>query len=280
MFSIFKRRAQTDIKTAKNNSAKTVHFDDNIAKKILEAVRIEFGLDYSKQEYITMRKIERFAIKNEIYDFNSLHDVINSSPTMKEKLINMLTVGETYFYRELGHFEILNDLVDSKNIKNILCAPSSTGEEVYSILLYLQEKRREVNFRIIGIDVNSDAIEKAKDACYSRRSVSYIPKDILEKNFVLKNSNYCLNQSLRRYANFYRQNVFDKSINQLGKFDVIFCRNMLIYFNEKQKIELLQILKSLLNSEGILFLGHADISFVPIGFKKIIHGSSNYLQKT
>ena len=254
-------------------------FDDRVAKEILKNIRDEFGLDYSKQEQITMRKIERFARKNEMMNFETLQKVLKESSKMKEKLVNMLTVGETYFYRETGHFKILADLMQTKSMKKILCAPSSSGEEAYSIVMYLLENQKEsLPVSVVGIDVNSDSIASAKEAIYSERSTSLLPQNMRQNYFSKVNKQYKLNENVKQYTTFLRQNIFDDSLFNLGKFDAIFCRNMLIYFDDKEKKEVLKRLHKMLNPDGALFLGHADIAFTPEGFEKVLVNGGHYFR--
>ena len=180
----------------------------------------------------------------------------------------MLTVGETYFYRESGHFEILSQELQKRTISSILCAPSSSGEEIYSILLYILHKHKKIPFKVVGIDINSDALESAQRGCYSKRSISKLPQELLENYFQKSEERYCISSELKSFATFQYQNVFDESFERIGKFDVIFCRNMLIYFNDDEKRLLLKKFRTLLQPDGILFLGHADISFMPEGYTK------------
>jgi len=277
MFSWLKKKKTVE-NQMQNNMSREQNFDDSDAKILLQSIKKEFGLDYEKQEYITLRKIERFAIKNDICDFQELQRRVTASQELKTKLINMLTVGETYFYRETGHFKILANFMDEKNIQKILCAPSSSGEEAYSILLYLQEAcGKKVN--ITGIDLNSDVIEAAKKGCYSQRSLSKLPTQLRQKYFQPNGDKECISQEFKQSATFLHQNIFDDSIKRLGTFDAIFCRNMLIYFNHEEKIKALLQLNSLLRSGGLLFIGHADISFTPDGFIKKSSRDGNYFIK-
>ena len=276
MFWLFKKKKKDVTCSAQKEEA---CFDDRVAKEILESIRDEFGLDYSKQEQITMRKIERFARKNEMMNFETLQKVLQDSTDMKEKLVNMLTVGETYFYRETGHFKILADLMQTKSMKKILCAPSSSGEEAYSIIMYLLENQKEsLPVSVVGIDVNSDSIAAAQEALYSERSTSLLPPGMRENYFSKVNERYKLNENVKQYATFLRQNIFDDSLFHLGKFDAIFCRNMLIYFDDKEKKEVLKRLHKMLNPNGVLFLGHADIAFTPEGFEKVLTAQGHYFK--
>ncbi len=256
-------------------------FDESVARVILADIKNEFGLDYSKQEHITMKKLQRFSIKNEINSFVKLQKLLQSSKETKENLVNMLTVGETYFYRELGHIKILAEMMQERKIEKILCAPSSSGEEVYSIIMYLKENNLlHIPFHVTGIDVNTDAIMVAKKAFFSKRSVSLLPEHMLKSYFSKEDTRYQLERSVQHYATFKQQNIFDKELQKLGVYDAVFCRNMLIYFDEKDKREAIANIRSVLSAKGILFIGHADISFLPEGFEKKISCHGSYFQKT
>lgn len=257
---------------------KTLRFNDTGAKMLLEDIKKEFGLDYEKQKFTTLRKIERFAIKNEIATFEELETTIKTSQELKKKLLNMLTVGETYFYRELGHLKILAKHLQSHNVKNILCAPSSSGEEIYSILIYLKEVSRQ-GVNVTGIDLNSDAIAAAQKGCYSKRSLSPLPADLRSKYFTKDEERYCIDASFKYAASFYHQNIFESSFLKLGSFEVVFCRNMLIYFNDTEKIKALANIHTIMPRDGILFIGHADISFIPDGFSKKVSADGTYYVK-
>ncbi len=244
-------------------------FDNIIAKEILKNIQKIYGLDYTKQENIAMKKIERFALQNNFFSFKELKDNIEKDYILYEKLINLLTVGETYFYRELEQIKILAEILKKKKSVNILCAPCSSGEEVYSILIYLMEHNLLNNqIKIKGIDINTDALKKAIDGIYSARSISQLPHDIKEKYFKNKEKYFEISFKFKQYAIFEKFNVFDKNIEYLGKFDIVLSRNMLIYFNENEKKAAIEQFKKILVNNGLLFLGHADISFAPKDFKR------------
>ena len=277
MFSWLKKnKTQKNFETKK--VPKTLHFNDEEARTLLTDIKKEFGLDYEKQKSTTLRKIERFAIKNELTTFKELENSIRTSQELKKQLLNMLTVGETYFYRELGHLKILAQYTQNHNVRNVLCAPSSSGEEVYSILIYLKEAGRQA-IKVTGIDLNSDAIAAAQKGCYSERSLSPLPTELRSKYFTQHKERYCIDANFKHTANFYHQNIFDESFLRLGNFEVVFCRNMLIYFNDVEKRKALANIHAIMPHGGILFIGHADISFIPDGFTKEICADGTYYIK-
>ena len=205
-----------------------------------------------------------------------------------EELINAVTVNETYFYRENHQFEILiNELLPAINANKranepirILCAPCSTGEEPYSVALHLLEDDGIVNerdFEIFGIDIDSNVIQKAKKGLYSDRSLHALSPAIKRKYFSKKMGFNELDPDIREAISFSKANVFDKQeMHALGKFDVIFSRNMLIYFDDASKKEVAMNFYNMLNQDGFIMLGHAEYMnrivtvFKPIQFNKHI----------
>ncbi len=277
MLSWFKREKSGRREQSGGSQPIRQNFDESDAKELLKEIKGEYGLDYRRQEAITIRKLERFAIKNGFDSFKELSIKYRDSARVKRELINALTVGETYFYRELDQIKVIAELIRSHRCSSILSAPCSSGEEVYSILLYLHENGSiPPSLHITGIDINTDSLAAAKRGCYSQRSVSQLPDSVRESRFFRRDDGYCIDTLFKRYTGFARHNIFDREFTRLGKFDAVFSRNMLIYFTDEQKREALSRLRSVLKPEGVLFLGHADISFTPEGFEKVHEGRTTY----
>ena len=187
-----------------------------------------------------------------------------------QELMNAVTVNETYFFREKEQFEVLvNHILYELDAKlpssqpiRILSSPCSTGEEPYSIVLHILQEGKLVEKRdieIVGIDIDSKVIEKARKAQYSKRSVHAIPPDLLSRWFVKKGLYYELVDELKGTVDFQVCNVFDKEqMRRLGKFDVIFSRNMLIYFDDASRKEVAMTFYDMLNPGGYVLLGHAE----------------------
>ncbi|QFR49694.1 protein-glutamate O-methyltransferase CheR [Sulfurimonas lithotrophica] len=187
-----------------------------------------------------------------------------------QSLINYITVNETYFYRENNQFETLvnhvlpefeNKLDKSKPIR-ILSSPCSSGEEPYSILLHIIQKyplHYTRDIEIVGIDIDSMIIDKAKKGFFSERSVQSIPKEVLNAWFEKIDIGYKISDRLSNKVQFKVVNVFDKNqMLELGKFDIIFSRNMLIYFDDASRKEVVMTFYNMLNENGCIFLGHAE----------------------
>jgi chemotaxis protein methyltransferase CheR len=166
----------------------------------------------------------------------------------------------------------------------ILCAPSSTGEEPYSIALHLLDEGvlvEERDFEIIGIDIDSKVLEKARKGVFSKRSVQFVPEHILKKYFTKEGNEYKIADFLTEAITFQMLNVMDKfRMKQLGKFDVIFSRNMLIYFDDKSRREVAMTFYEMLKPGGYVFLGHAEsMNRIVSIFKTIKAGKSIVYQK-
>ncbi len=252
-----------------------------LLKRLRDFLSNKFGvfIDDEKLESIYKRKF--LSIMNEFgyTDFNSFYkDIIfQRNSRLLERVIDVITVNETYFFREAYQFDTLVNYIIPELDKirpktesiNILSAPCSTGEEVYSIAIYLMEEGNFIkkrDFLLLGIDIDKQAIEKAKVGLYSERSVHKLPKEIIDKYFIKKGNLYQIRDILRNAVNFKVVNVLDKyEMKRLGKFDVIFSRNMLIYFDEHNRKEAINNFYNILKTNGYLFLGHAEK--VPDDFK-------------
>lgn len=187
-----------------------------------------------------------------------------------QKVINLLTVNETYFFREEYQFDTLINYVlpyldkirPPQEVISILVAPCASGEELYSIAIKIMEEENYINkrdFALLGIDIDSEMIEKCKAGKYTQRSVSKLPQKILEKYFKKEGNYYIFDKNIRKVVTCKKVNVLDKyAMKKLGKFDVIFSRNMLIYFDEKEKQEVIATFYEMLKENGFLFLGHAE----------------------
>ncbi|SNZ10131.1 chemotaxis protein methyltransferase CheR [Persephonella hydrogeniphila] len=243
-------------------------------KKLRDFINMKFGIYIDDDKLLSMykKKFSKLMEQFDYKDFSSFHRdiVFNKNSELVKELISTVTVNETYFFREKHQFDTLINYVlpeldrirPSSESINILSAPCSTGEEVYSIAIYLLEEGNLIkkrNFLLLGIDIDSEAIRKAREGLYPERSLIKLPENIIKKYFRKEGNLYRISDFLRRSVNFRVVNVLDKyAMKRLGKFDVIFSRNLLIYFDERNRREALSIYYSILKDGGYLFLGHAE----------------------
>jgi len=222
----------------------------------------ETGINFDTQMSILKNKVTSFCKQREIHSFSLLLENIQSQDQLKQELIDYLTTNETFFYREVKQIYELVELVkQSKSSVRILSAPCATGEEPYSIAIALLEAGvSSSKFSILGIDINSDAISKAQNAQYIQRNLRNLSSEAIEKYFTKEDSHYLLKAKIKTLVSFKITNIFDNSFSNLGKFDFIFSRNMLIYFDKETKLKAKAILESMRrNQEHDVFFGHADL---------------------
>jgi chemotaxis protein methyltransferase CheR len=205
---------------------------------------------------ILKSKITIFC-KSQKIKTNDLLNYLQRDEEIRQLFINYVTTNETYFFREYSQIETLVKL--AFNGMKILCLPCASGEEPYSIAISLVEANI-TDFTILAIDINDDVLKKAESGIYKTRSVSKLPNKLLTKYFIKDENQYVLDSKIKSFVEFKRFNIFDTKIVGLGKFDYIFSRNMLIYFDKATKIKAQEILYSLSkNQNQPIFFGHADL---------------------
>jgi chemotaxis protein methyltransferase CheR len=188
-----------------------------------------------------------------------------------EQLINAFTVNETYFYRENHQLQCLtNDLLAdrvgqagaSKAIR-IWSLPCSTGEEPYSIAIWLLQnwpRVDEFDIEIIGSDIDTSVLDAARLGLFGKRALMNLPVDLIEKYFVsLGDERWQIDGGIRGSVHFAPANLVSaRETAAFGRFDVIFCRNVLIYFDDaSRRIAAENLYESLLPG-GFLCLGHTE----------------------
>jgi len=258
MFGFFKKNKTTTKETKIEKKQ-----DYNDVEPIAQYFQNETGVSFDNQTSILRNKVTVFCRFRKIDSFSKLLEDIKYNTQLKQELIDHLTTNETFFYREFKQIEELVTLVKNSQLSSvsILCAPSATGEEPYSIAIALLEAGvSPSSFHILGIDINSDAISKAQAASYKERNIRKMSSDIVEKYFTKEDDLYILRQSVKSLVSFKVTNLFDESFKYIGKFDFIFSRNMLIYFDKETKLKAKSILESIRKTkEHDIFFGHADL---------------------
>lgn len=227
---------------------------------LLHYIKREIGVDLLSKNSVIETKLRLFCERKEIYSFRKLFEALQHDKGLRQDLIDLVTVNETYFYREESQLDMaVNFALAIPNVR-ILCAPCASGEEVYSLSMMLQERRREPReFSVTGIDINSEAIEKAQKGIFSERSLHKLDQRLKEKFFVQEERFYRAKREYFSSIAFTKVNIFENEFLSLGKFDIIFSRNMLIYFDDDFRLKTIERFATLLKPEGKLFLGHADI---------------------
>ena len=229
------------------------------------------GINFDQKEMAISTKLIHFCRNHAIASFQELHTRLENESALLEALINYLTVNETYFFRERDQIDYcVQRALKSDCELRLLCAPGSTGEEPYSIAIALLEAGfSERRIKIVAFDINTEAIYQAKRATYSHRSLYKMDSGLKDRYFTQKDNLMCLCDEVKRLVTFRTCNIFDDQLFTLGKFDTIFSRNMLIYFDQETANKAIERLSKLARSDQThFFFGHADILAMPFFMKE------------
>ncbi|MBS4095305.1 MAG: protein-glutamate O-methyltransferase CheR, partial [Sulfuricella sp.] len=187
-----------------------------------------------------------------------------------QELVNLLTINETYFFREPEQLELLTGTLAPRLLAQrdhalplrILSAGCSSGEEPYSILMALREKYPEsadTLFAVAGGDIDTQVLAKARGGCYGEFSFRGVASDIKARYFDREPYAYRIKEDLRRRVEFHQLNLLvDSYPATLGNFDVIFFRNVSIYFDTPTRRLIQRNLATLLKDDGYLVIGTAE----------------------
>ena len=187
------------------------------------------------------------------------------APEEVQTAIDLLTTNETYFFREPHHFDLLRELAlearGRSDMFRVWSAASSTGEEAFSIAMVLTDCLGHGAWEVIGTDISKRVLQAASTAHYPMERARHIPPAYLHR-FCLKGSGpqegtLLVDRNLRSKVQFRHANL-DAPLPELGRFDVIFLRNVMIYFNDDTKRHVVARVLAQLKHGGHFFIGHSE----------------------
>ncbi len=237
--------------------------DYNSFREILEQ-QSGILLGDSKQ-YLVASRLSNFIKENNLTSLSDLLSKINrpSGKLLLQKVIDQMTTNETLWFRDSHPFEYMKRHLIPEMRKQgrfrIWCAACSSGQEPYSLAMLLDEISASATAEIIATDLSSKILQKAKLAEYQEIELKRgLPDDKLRRHFKkIDDNRWQLNQALRNSVRFQQLNLLGVPYTN-GRFDVIFCRNVLIYFSQENKTRVLNGLIDSLRPGGYLFLGASE----------------------
>jgi len=233
------------------------------------------GLYFSDDKKSYIQKRLKIAMDNlGITDFWEYLKRIETDRNTFNKLLELITTNETYFFRDIPQLDmfskyVLPELLNRKANKGdfrlkIWSAGCSTGEEPYTIAIILKERLEyfdDWDIEILGTDISERVLKLAQDAVYMPRSLRDVPEYIKLRYFNFSSSDkmYKLKDEIKKMVTFRYLNLYDDSKMKLMRnFDIIFCRNVLIYFDEESRKRVVEYFYDALNPGGYIFLGHSE----------------------
>ncbi len=231
-------------------------------------------LDESKS-YLFETRLSSIAEAQGCKSYQELHNKArqDSSKKIEKEIIDAITTNETLFFRDKGPFELLQhkilpEIIDARSTNSSLkprikiwSAASSTGQELYSIAIIIKELLKdstEYLFTLSGTDISDAAVAQASYGKYNRFEIERgLDKKYLQKYFTLFGDSWKIKDEIRAMVNFKKINLM-QPFTALGKFDIIFCRNVAIYFTLEDRKKLFNKLADSLADDGYLVIGSTE----------------------
>ncbi len=248
---------------------------------IVRYLQQQMGMNPDAVGFDTMKKAIFIAMSaNELNDLDGYYQLIQQDSSALQKLIETVVIPETSFFRDKKPFQVLKSnlrplyraLCDEGEPLKILSVPSSTGEEPYSIAMTcLEAGLKYGEFEILACDISQRVLEVAERGLYSDYSFRGGCETYQQRYFTHKDNLFQINESLRNSVTFFQGNLIgDHFIDKVAqKFHIIFCRNLLIYFDKNTKYKAVSVIDSLLHDEGLLVVGHADTAILSnLGYRR------------
>ncbi len=256
------------IQLPKIEFAREFSFSDADFERVRKIIYKEAGisLNPSKKDMVYGRLVRRIR-DLKLAGFAAYVDFLESPSGKREfeLFVNALTTNLTFFFREEHHFPILAEHLKKKNNGgkiSIWCSAASTGEEPYSLAMTALEAfpaASRPQITILATDLDTSVLETGKTGIYSADKVARLPAGHAAKYFdKLPDGSYQAKPVLRNMITFSRLNLIDASWPIRETFDVIFCRNVMIYFDRETQHKVLKKFAPLLKPDGLLFVGHSE----------------------
>jgi len=227
------------------------------------------GIDLpdSKRALVVNRLSKRLRLR-EMSTFAQYHQLLISGddPDELQTALDLITTNETYFWREHKHFEFLRDSIltrwQSSEAFRVWCAASSSGEEPYSVAMLLDDSIAVRPWEIVASDISTRVLKQAQRAVYPMDRATKLPDPYL-RHYCMRGINaqagqIRVSQSIRRRVQFRQINLCADLPDDLADFHLIFLRNVLIYFDQARKNEVVERVISRLCVGGYLFVGHSE----------------------
>lgn len=233
------------------------------------------SLDASKK-YLLETRLNSIAEEQKCASYQDFYRKAkaDASKTIERKIIDAISTNETLFFRDSGPFQLLQhkifpELIDSRTPKSsmlktnlkIWSAASSTGQELYSVAIVLQELLKDLSkysIKLLGTDISDAAVAQASTGKYNKFEIERgLARDKLTKYFSPMGQTWKVNDQLRAMVNFRKFNLMS-TFSGLGKFDIVLCRNVAIYFTLEDRKKLFNKIASVLEPDGYLIIGSTE----------------------
>lgn len=270
---------------------------DETFKNLRDEIYKQCGIYFTEsKKYLLEGRIAKRVTAKNLKNFEEYIGLIKT-PIGKQELSSLfeaVTINETYFFRADQQFESFEKVIVHEILKQrvgttspifrIWSAASSTGEEAYTLAMIILEKLKpifpNVQFQIVASDINRAVLETARKGIYKEYSVRNVPPAYMSKYFTKTDGAYILSDKVKSMVKFITLNLYDAtSMKTMSNCDVIFCANVLIYFDIPSKQQVVSYLYDSLNKGGYLFIGYSESLHGISKAFKLVHLSKSMAYK-
>lgn len=242
-------------------------------KRLASFIEANYGIHLKEEKKsLVIARLNSILLQNNFKNFSEYYDFIINDKTgiAAAKLMNKITTNHTYFMRESEHFFYFRDVVLPKLKKTVTdrdlriwSAGCSSGEEPYTLAMIIDEyfgrEKCLWDTKILATDISDNVLEKARAGIYSENNVASLPLHWRKKYFnAVDDSSYAISNNIKKEVIFRKFNLMNEHFNFKRKFHVIFCRNVMIYFDNNTKLNLLDRFYDATANGGYLFIGHSE----------------------
>lgn len=240
---------------------------DHDFQAFIQQVKRKTGIDLSLYKEAQMkRRLTSLREKRGFSNFADYFKAIEKDQELFNEFLDRMTINVSEFFRNASRWQVLEKkiiprlLSENANLK-VWSAACSTGEEPYSLVMLLSRFKPLSEIKVLATDIDAHALEKAKEGRYVERAVQEVPKDLLAKYFVKEGSFYLISPEIKARVTFAQHNLLADPFGT--GFDLIVCRNVLIYFTEEAKVGLYEKFAKALRPGGVFFVGSTEQIFQP-----------------
>lgn len=263
-----------------------VTITDKEFNQLAAYIKEQYGIFLKKEKkQLVIGRLHNVLQEGGFSNFSDYYEYLISekSGTAVDVLINRITTNHTYFMREPNHFyffrdevlPFLKEHVRDRDLR-IWCAGCSSGEEAYTLAMitdeFFTEKKMSWDTKILATDISDKVLKAARTGVYRKENMTHLPPLWVMKYFTKQSPElYEINEKIKKEVIYRRFNLMEQLFPFKKKFHVIFCRNVMIYFDQKTKVELTKKFYDMLEYGGYLFIGHSESLFgSKTGFKYIM----------
>lgn len=248
-----------------------IRLNDMEFQYFVDSIGTKYGINLEKKRILIECRLAKELERHHLSGFGEYISLLQQDKDgkLQEEMLNRLTTNYTYFAREPEHFQYLwNHVLPEWTKKRnpvpyqVWCAGCSTGEECYTLAMLFadyREKTPAFAADILGSDISEEALREAQKAVYSLREYDSIPSIWKDKYCrILDTKNFAVSLKLKEHISFRCENLL-KLTRSRQQYDLIMCRNVMIYFNQNARKQLLARLEASLNPGGYLMVGHSEL---------------------